>query len=286
MKTVLITGCSSGIGFATALLLARSGYRVFAGVRRPQDGERLLQAAAGAGLALEPVRIDVTDAESVAACFAALDAGGAAIDVFVNNAGIVALGSVEDVATETAEKVFDTNVLGAFRCFKEVVPRFRQRGSGMIVVVSSQSGELAQAGLGTYCASKWALEALTESVALELAPFNGRVALVQPGGVLIPRENTGDPFPAQTAYQTVYARFMQWNARDYQDAATPEQIAETIAQVIASGAPHLRYPTDFAGRNIAWRKRLSDEEWIGLHALTDDAEWLRAWQEKTGVDIS
>jgi NAD(P)-dependent dehydrogenase (short-subunit alcohol dehydrogenase family) len=174
MNTVLITGCPSGYGLATALHFHAQGWKVWAGMRRPQgvpDGlipktERL-----------QPIALDVTDPASIAR---ALQACGT-IDVLVNNAGIGLFGAFEATPMATVREVFDTNALGTMAMCQAVLPQFRERRAGVIVNVTSSSVLTPMPLVAAYTASKTAVEGFTASLALELAEFGIRARLVQPG---------------------------------------------------------------------------------------------------------
>jgi NAD(P)-dependent dehydrogenase (short-subunit alcohol dehydrogenase family) len=174
MNTVLITGCSSGYGLATALHFHAKGWKVLAGVRRPQalpDG--LMPKSAR----FQPIALDVTNPDSIAA---ALQAGGT-IDVLVNNAGIGLFGAFEATPMATVREVFDTNTLGTMAMCQAVLPQFRERRSGVVVNVTSSSVLAPMPLVAAYTASKTAVEGFTASLALELAEFGIRARLVQPG---------------------------------------------------------------------------------------------------------
>jgi NAD(P)-dependent dehydrogenase (short-subunit alcohol dehydrogenase family) len=171
MKTVLITGCSSGFGLETARYFLDRDWKVIATMRTPREdvlprSERLRVLA-----------LDVTDAESIRQAVA--DAGP--IDVLVNNAGVGVLGALEGTSMETAREVFETNTLGTIAMTQAVLPQFRQRNAGVIVNVTSIVALKPMSLLSVYTASKAAVNAFTESLALELQPFNVRVNLVLPG---------------------------------------------------------------------------------------------------------
>mgnify|MGYP006100811393 CR=1 FL=1 len=285
-KSILITGSSAGVGKATAELCAKLGHSVYASMRDLKKGAPLKTWAESKGYELELVEMDVTDDQSVKAGIHSVIKKEDKLDVFVNNAGIVALGSLEDTEFEITQNVFDTNYFGALRCLKEIVPHFRENGAGTIVFISSQSGILAQAGLGSYCASKWALECLAETTSLELAPFGAEVFILEPGGIMSPLQQEVEPFPCNTPYQQVYERFMQWNAIDYQQCSIPEDVAQYIIAAIDGKQKKLRQPIDFAGKNIDWRGSLSDEEWRELYAETDQNKWIKIWLSHGGVDLS
>ncbi|AKJ29108.1 SDR family oxidoreductase [Caldimonas brevitalea] len=171
MKTVLITGCSSGFGLATAQYFLDRDWQVIATMRQPRadvlpGSERLRLLA-----------LDVTDAQTIRR---AVEAAGP-IDVLVNNAGIGVLGALESTSMATAREVFETNTLGTIAMTQAVLPQFRRRKAGVIVNVTSAVTMQPLPLLSVYTASKTAVEAFTESLALELQPFNVRVRLVLPG---------------------------------------------------------------------------------------------------------
>ena len=174
----LITGCSTGIGRATALHLARRGYRVHATMRSPERaGAPLVQTAKDEGLALTVVPLDVMDAAS---CAKALAEAGR-IDVLVNNAGLGELGAVEDLDDEQVRRMFETNVFGPLRLMRAVLPGMRAAGRGAIVNVSSVAGRFCYGSGALYSGSKHALEAISECLALEVMQYGIRVAIIEPG---------------------------------------------------------------------------------------------------------
>lgn len=155
-RVVLVTGASSGIGRVTAQYLANRGWRVFAGARRPE----VLEGVAG----IEPVRLDVTDDDSVAAAVDSVVARAGRLDGLVNNAGVSLLGAVEEISTDQARALLDTNVLGVIRMSRAVLPQMRHQGSGRIVNISSVVGFLPAPFMAVYAASKHAVEGLSESL--------------------------------------------------------------------------------------------------------------------------
>ena len=210
MKTVLITGCSSGFGLETAQYFLDRDWKVIATMRTPREdvlphSERLRVLA-----------LDVTDAESVRQ---AVDAAGP-IDVLVNNAGIGVLSALEGISMETAREVFETNTLGTIAMTQAVLPQFRQRKAGVIVNVTSSVTVRPLALLSVYTASKAAVNAFTESLALELQPFNVRVNLVLPGRApetrfgenAQPRMQGGIPEAYADLAQSVFAQWAQSSA--------------------------------------------------------------------------
>jgi NAD(P)-dependent dehydrogenase (short-subunit alcohol dehydrogenase family) len=185
-KVVLITGCSSGFGRVTAETLARSNYRVFAGMRdikgRNSSNAREVQALAEKeSLPLSPVELDVNDDASVDSAVTEVIRAVGHIDVLVNNAGLTIRGLLEAVTLEQTRRIFETNVFAVQRMNRAVLPHMRKGGSGVLVHISSQAGRVVLPGLGMYSASKAALEALVECYHYELAGQGVDCVLVQPG---------------------------------------------------------------------------------------------------------
>ncbi len=182
MEVALVTGSSTGIGLATALHLARNGYETYATMRDPDAGGDAVRAAAQSeGLPIHLSRLDVDEDASVeGAVRAALERSGQ-IDVLVNNAGIGMGGPIEETSDADLRKVFETNFFGALRMVRAVLPQMRERRSGAIVNVTSLGGRVTFAATGPYCATKHALDAASESLAIEVAPFGVRVAIVGQG---------------------------------------------------------------------------------------------------------
>lgn len=184
-KSVLITGCSSGFGRLTAELLARQGAKVFATMRalpRP-EAEQLRILALNEKLDLTVIEIDVTSDEQVADGVKEAEmAAGGAIDVLVNNAGIGITSPVEVQDMEATRLIFETNVFGAHRMARAVLPGMRKKGGGQIIQISSQLGRVIVPWSGHYSATKFALEAMSEQLAYELVPHNIDVSIIEPGG--------------------------------------------------------------------------------------------------------
>jgi NAD(P)-dependent dehydrogenase (short-subunit alcohol dehydrogenase family) len=187
-KTALITGSSSGFGRLAALHLAREGAVVFASMRNFDGGKRaeaqeLADAAAEEKLKLSVVEIDVTKPATIASgVAAAMSRTGGKLDLLVNNAGIGVGGPVELHDEESVRHSFDVNLFGYHRMARAVLPSMRKRGQGLIVAISSQLGRIVLPGIGVYCGTKFAVEAMFEALAYEVAPFGVEVSIVQPGG--------------------------------------------------------------------------------------------------------
>lgn len=193
-KNIVVTGSSNGIGYLTVLTLARDGHQVFATMRSPEDKNsqkknELLEIARKEDLAIEVVELDVTSEDSVSKAVDQIIKSTGNIDVLVNNAGVMFVGITEAYSLNQVQQQFDTNFFGVIRVTKAFLPYMREKGSGLILNVSSLAGRLAFPYFGIYGASKWALEAYSESLKYELAPLGVDVAIVEPG-----------PFPSGLLY--------------------------------------------------------------------------------------
>lgn len=250
MRGALITGCSSGIGRALAAELARRGFRVIATARDSSTLERLDVA--------RRLALDVTSERSVNAAVA--QAGQ--IDVLVNNAGLGLWAPVEAVPMQMTRALFDTNVFGMLRVLHAVLPQMRARKSGLIVQVSSPTGRFSGPLMGTYAATKHAIEALSEALRIELRTFGVNITIVEPGAV-------ATSLPANRLFADLpeYHEFTKRVLDTLRDSMrkTPYSVdycASAIADIIESERPALRYPvTPDAEWTIARRLEMTDDEW-------------------------
>ncbi|GLW07044.1 hypothetical protein Misp01_21740 [Microtetraspora sp. NBRC 13810] len=239
MPSVLITGASKGIGRATAAEFAARGYRVIATARDPRALEGLDVA--------QRLRLDVTDQATVDEAVAA----AGEVDVLVSNAGVIFLAAVEASPVAEIERLFAQNTSGAIRVAQAVLPQMRARKSGRLLFVSSVVGRVVFSGNAAYAASKWALEALAEALAIETGPFGIHTTLLQPGTVssgalddpLIYRL-PDDPYTA-----------LATDSLDRSGSLTSEQVARAVADAAELDAPPLRLPVgDVAAALLAARK--------------------------------
>jgi NAD(P)-dependent dehydrogenase (short-subunit alcohol dehydrogenase family) len=233
------------------------------------------------------VELDVADDESVRRGMAeVLDAVGR-VDVLVNNAGVGGAGVAEDTDTATYLDTFNVNVCGAVRCLQAVLPGMRERGSGVIVNVTSIAGRIASLGQSCYVASKWALEGVSEGLAQELAPHGIRVVIIEPGVTksAIFAKTTDVPSPTG-AYDEHYRRMFQFYAAGLTAATDPFEVAQAIHHAITTDEPQLRHVMSWGAREIVeGRERMSDTEWIALGMASDDEEYYDKFRDHFGLEL-
>jgi NAD(P)-dependent dehydrogenase (short-subunit alcohol dehydrogenase family) len=285
VKNVLITGSSTGIGFATAIHFARAKYQVYAGLRNPKQAEHL-QAAIDSGLPIQMVQLDVDDDTSVTNAVEEVRRKAGNVDVLVNNAGISGGGPLEFVPIETAKQVFETNYFGAIRTIRAVLPQMRERQSGAIVNITSLAGRLASGGSGHYTASKFALEAASECLAIEVRPYGIRVAIIEPGVIATPIFTKAQPINLDgNPYATPLRRMMKFFEAQLSQPTWPEAVAVVVQEAVESDSPKLRYTV---GKDtellFKMRQQVSDEEWIGSGLLSDD-ELFQKTTDAVGVNL-
>ncbi len=284
----VVTGANSGIGRAVAVHLASNGMRVFGTVRRLASAEKLKAMAAAAGTSVELVAMDVADDDSVRPAFESiLDAAGH-VDVLVNNAGVGGNAVVEEATPDQLLEVMNVNLCGAVRCTQAVLPSMRARHSGCIVNVTSIAGRFGALAQAPYVASKWALEGLSEELALEVAPFGIRVVVIEPGVTksAIFAKNTDAP-DRTGAYDDHYRRMLQMYATGISNATDPFEVAEAVQAAVTASAVQLRHVISWGGKEIVdGRERLSDEDWVALGAAVDDADYYRRFEAAFGIAIA
>jgi NAD(P)-dependent dehydrogenase (short-subunit alcohol dehydrogenase family) len=243
--SVLVTGCSSGIGLATARLLKARDWQVVASARRPDDVARLKAEGFAA------VRLDVSDTASLKRALEEVHAlTGGRLEALVNNAGVAMPGAVEDLTPEVLREQFDTNFFGLVEVTRLVLPGMRREGRGRIVMVSSILGRVAMPWRGAYNASKFALEGITDTLRLELRGSDIHVSLVNPGPVKSRfRDNSLANFDAKVdaAASPHRARYTRLRAEtgarkdDQPFTVGPEAVAAKIARALESPRPRARY---------------------------------------------
>jgi NAD(P)-dependent dehydrogenase (short-subunit alcohol dehydrogenase family) len=288
MEIAVVTGTSTGIGFATSLHLARHGYRVFAGMRNVAKADPLRAAAADASLPIEIVPLDVASTQSVTRAFATVSAHGP-VDVLVNNAGIGGATPLELTPEDEHRRMFETNYFGAIRCIQAVLPAMRERRRGTIVNVTSATGLVATPNQIAYSASKWALECAGEALAHEVRRFGLRVVNVEPGVVMTSIfDNSAEAtrYDKASPYQPIMRRNGKLFAAGFRDPAQPEEVAETILAAIRSDEYRLRWPVGKDALGLArGRREISDEAWVAMGDDLSDQDYNERFFQYFGIRL-
>ncbi|WP_247001945.1 SDR family oxidoreductase [Halosolutus gelatinilyticus] len=260
-RCVLITGCSSGIGRATAAAFLEADWQVFATARNPDDIADLADAGC------TTLELDVTDPDQVAAVVEeTVDVGGA-IDCLVNNAGYAQMGPIEDVSTVDLHRQFDVNVYGPHRLARAALPHMRAQGEGRIINVSSVAGRISFPGSGAYSGSKHALEAMSDSLRAEVDEFGIDVVLIEPGPVETNFTNRVDEELPETDRTPAYEKLYEI----YEDAqligggtggpfaSEPDDVAAAIVDAGTCSEPPARYPVGPLGQLGVYSRFLPDQ---------------------------
>jgi len=288
MKIAVVTGTSTGIGYATSLLLAQRGYRVFAGMRNLAKAQPLRDAAAEGGLPVDVIELDVTSQPSTEAAFARIDTHGP-VDVLINNAGVGGATPLELTPDAEHRQMFETNYFGAVRCIQAVLPTMRERKTGAIVNITSIAGIIATPNQIAYSASKWALECLGEALAHELHRFGVRVVNIEPGVVMTSIfENSAATtrYDKTSPYQPLMRRNGKMFAAGFKDPAQPSDVANTILEAITTSDYRLRWPVGNDAVGLATgRPRVSDEQWIAMGSDLSDQEYNGWFLEQFGIKL-
>jgi NAD(P)-dependent dehydrogenase (short-subunit alcohol dehydrogenase family) len=262
-KAVLVTGCSSGIGRATAELLAASGWRVYATARRMEALAELT--------GVQKMALDVTDEDSMRAAVAVVEEAEGAVGVLINNAGYSQSGAVESIPMDRIRAQFETNVFGLVRMCQLVLPGMRRQGFGKIVNVSSMGGRFTFPGGGAYHASKHAVEALSDALRFEVRGFGVDVIVIEPG-IITTRFGETAAGEVDTGEDGPYAEFNRAVAAAtkgvYEKGALrrlggpPEAVARRIEQALTARRPRARYTVTPSARAL-----------IAQHAVLPDKGW-------------
>jgi NAD(P)-dependent dehydrogenase (short-subunit alcohol dehydrogenase family) len=266
-RAVLVTGCSSGIGKATVLRLAKNGWQVYATARKIAD----LDEARAAGCT--PLALDVTSEESMAAAVRAIESMHGAVGVLVNNAGYSQSGAIEAVPLDRVRAQFETNVFGVARLTQLVLPGMRRQRWGRIVNMSSMGGRLTFPGFGYYHATKYAVEALSDALRFEVRNFGIGVSLVEPGLVksgFAEAASSGMKINHDVAgtYEAFHALIDQSTKASYEKgplallSGVPDDVARVVERAISSRRPRPRYTVTWSAKVLlAQKKLLTDGGW-------------------------
>src|SRR5574337_1203377 len=242
-KTAIVTGSSSGIGFETALALAREGYYTYATMRDIEKGEKILNIAKKENLKIEVLEIDVDREETIKNAINKIVLDRKRIDVLVNNAGYFLVGCLEDITINDIKAQFETNFFGIVRTVQQVLPTMRDQKSGIIVNISSVAGRIGFPVTPAYISSKFALEGLSESMRYELAPFGIKTIIIEPGVI---KTNLFTSLKRSTksdlAYKEITEKVMQGLTMMSQMGTPAQEVARTIVNAIRTENPMPRYP--------------------------------------------
>jgi NAD(P)-dependent dehydrogenase (short-subunit alcohol dehydrogenase family) len=264
-KVAVVTGSSSGIGYETALTLARNGFLTYATMRNVSKSDNIKSITNKEKLPIRINQLDVTDDVSVNNTIHTIVSEAGRIDVLVNNAGYGLVGAFEDLSIQEIKDLYETNVFGVVRVTQAVLPTMRRQQSGIIVNVSSGAGIFGYPGGSSYVSTKFALEGLSESISYELEPFGVKVVLIEPGFI---KTNFGNSMVIAKRAQnpsSPYSQMMQKisaNSNQMANNGSPvEVVSKVILEAVTSKNPNLRY---LAGKDVeTWaanKKTMCDDE--------------------------
>ncbi len=275
MECVLITGGTEGLGKALALLLAAEGYRVFAGGRNAAKRAALDAEAQQRKLPLRSLEMDVTDDASVDRAIGIIHEEAGPVDILVNNAGIALAAVIEEITIEDFRKQFETNFFGMVRVTQRVLPEMRERRRGRVINMSSVAGRMSSPVLGPYSSSKHAVEAMSDSLRLELLPFGVHVILIEPGYIKSDMERAAGELSSKyilgaqkSPYGAVYSGFQRgWGNMTKDSKAKPEDCARIILGAIRANPPKARYTVTREAKMVMAMRRLLPDGVL---------DWMRA----------
>ncbi len=262
-KTVFITGASSGIGRATALLFQKEGWKVAATMRSPEKEKELIKLPN-----LICVRLDVTDSASIKQAIIDTLTHFKSIDALVNNAGYGLVGPFEASSPEQAQAQFATNVFGLIEVTRAILPHFRERRAGTLINVTSMGGRITFPFYSLYHGTKWAVEGFSESLQHELRPLNIKVKIVEPGPIktdFYHRSMVVTKDSEIAEYNSLFARAMPNMQAAGEKGASPEAVASVIFRAATDNSWRLRYPAgNLSGLLLFLRRILPDRVFNGL----------------------
>jgi NAD(P)-dependent dehydrogenase (short-subunit alcohol dehydrogenase family) len=283
MKSVIITGGNRGIGLETVLAFAKAGYKVYATMRNPEKAAELKNKIDESSLNIVVKAMDVDSDASVKNAMNSILEENGQIDVLVNNAGIERHGSIEELTMNDFKSVMETNYFGVLRCIHAVLPSMRNRREGCIVNITSVAGRVAQSPLGAYSASKFALESISEALAMEVKPFNIHVAIVEPGII-----NTDMARNVRQGGNSIYAhvnRFGGLFEASLKRPISPTLVSDKILEIAETETWRLRHPVGPDAKPfLDWRASMTDEEWIDRNSASDE-EWYLATERDFGFSV-
>lgn len=246
-KVAIVTGSSSGIGYATALDLAKNGFKTYATMRDTNKSKNILAEASKDDLPIKVLQLDVNDDSSVQQAVHTILKEDERIDVLVNNAGFTIIGAVEDTSVDEAKEQFETNFFSLYRVVQQVLPTMRKQRSGIIINISSIGGFLGISGLSAYVSSKFAMEGFSECLKAELEPFGIKVAIVEPGPTKTNAANsykyTKNSQLPSSAFAEVNTKMKEMSTYASTDGGDPpEVVSKEVLNAVLSSNPDTRYP--------------------------------------------
>ena len=266
-KVAIVTGSSTGIGYATSLLLARNRFHTYATMRNIEKSGDIQQIANKERLPLQVIQLDVNDIASIRNSIEKVESENERIDVLVNNAGYGLIGAFEDLSAEEIKSQFETNFFGVIRLTQQVLPIMRKQKSGTIVNVSSGAGRIGFPGMSAYVSSKFALEGLSESMSYELEPFGIKVIIIEPGVIrtnfkknsVMSKKSLDNS--SISPYSSIIQKMDASISSIVEHATPPEEVAKAILHAVTTNNPELRY---LVGNDMIMmaetKKSMSDED--------------------------
>ena len=242
-KVALVTGSSSGIGFETALALARENYFTYASMRNTSKAVKIQEIAKKENLNLKVIELDVDKEDSIKSAVKKIQEQKGRIDVLVNNAGYGLFGCIEDITMDELKAQFQTNFFGIVSLIQEIAPIMRKQGSGIIVNVSSVAGRIGFPGTPAYISSKFALEGLSECMRYELSPFGIKTIIIEPGVIqtnFFSSMKVADGKPG-SPYKEITEKVMNGVKMMAEMGTPPVEVAKTIMKAIKTAEPLPRY---------------------------------------------
>lgn len=242
-KVAIVTGSSSGIGFETALALAREGYHTYATMRDIKKGDKILDIAKKENLQIRVLELDVNKEDTIKKAVEVITGEKKRIDVLVNNAGYFLVGCLEDLTISDLKDQFETNFFGVIRTIQAVLPTMRSQKSGTIVNVSSVAGRIGFPVTPGYISTKFALEGLSESMRYELFPFGIKTIIIEPGVIKTNLFATLKKTTKQDSpYKDITEKVMNGLLMMSEMGTPPQEVAKTIVKAVSSESPLPRYP--------------------------------------------
>ena len=264
-RVALITGCSSGIGYETALMLGRNGFRTFATMRNTKKSDSLQEIIRKEGLDVSIRQLDVNDDASIENTINNIKNEANRIDILINNAGFGLVGFFEDLTLDEIRDQFETNFFGVLNITKKIIPIMRLQKSGTIINISSGAGQVGFPGISAYVSTKFAIEGFSESLMYELLPYGIKVVIIEPGVIKTDFfrncKVSEHSMKKNSTYSPSLDKFQRNIELMQEHATSPTDVAKVIIQVLGNNEPKQRY---IVGNDVAMileaKKNLSDNE--------------------------